>query len=300
MRSRRIPPPTPERPRTFLAGCRRGSVKLSGPTGVSLRLRCPLRFARLLLIAALVLPLAVGAALLGPWSPLALARADRLAWRGEPEAAMRAYLGVSAWSPLSETRRVALYRAGVSAAQAGEDQRAFRILQTYVRQHPEGPESARALAQMGTLLGGPLENPARGARALERAAALEAEPERAADLLLEAVGLYEAAGLASRAFTTAQQVAALEGQSARGLTRMARLRLAAGDPGGAQELYERALTQPAATEADLRLARLGLSLALEDQGRLDQAAEVALTDADDPALRQRHERVQSRQQARNP
>lgn len=263
-----------------------------------LRLRCPLRIARLLLIAALVMPMTVGALLVGPWSPLALARADRLAREEGPGAAVGSYASVARWSPLAEHRVTALYRAGVSAAAAGEAQRAHQLLGRFVRQHPTRPEVPRALAQQGALLGGPLENPARGARMLERAAEAEEDPARVAQLLLDAAVLFERAGQPGRAFTTAQRAAELPGYEARALTRMARLRLNAGDPAGAQELYERALALPEAPEADLRLARLGLSLALEDQGRLEQAAEVVMADGDDPAMRQRHDRVQTRQQAR--
>lgn len=253
----------------------------------------------LVAVAALVLlPALVGAALLGPWAPWALSRADGLAVAGSTSRAIAAYERVGTFNFSEHDRAEALYRGAlVAAAEGRQPERAVELLQRLVDEHPGYGRLPEALARQGVLLGSDLGAPARAARSLQRAVELAPSHPDASDWLLEAGTFAELAGATQQSLVLRERaVAQFPAVAPRAWAAMARMKLRGGDAHGASALYERVLQSEHATVADQELARLGLSFCLEDLG--DHDAAIAELDEDAPELAERRERLQERNEAR--
>ncbi|MCB9742279.1 MAG: tetratricopeptide repeat protein [Alphaproteobacteria bacterium] len=259
------------------------------------------RWALLAALIAVSVPAAFLALMLGPWSPWALDRADALLRRGEPQEALQAYIQVSRWSLSEADEADALYRGGVlAAAEAERPQVAARMLRRFADRHPEHPHHVDALARMGQVVGAQLEDPLRGARLLRQAAEQDPSHPEAVDWLLRAAAFAESADSTGLAWVMLEQTAkTYPGRAADAWLAMARMRLSAGDAHGAEELYRQVL-EVDASEAAQQLARLGLSISLEDQGDAEGAAAVAELEPgeDSAALELRRERLLERNEAR--
>ncbi|MCB9794761.1 MAG: tetratricopeptide repeat protein [Alphaproteobacteria bacterium] len=260
------------------------------------------RWIALAAFIALALPLGFAVLMMGPWSPWALDRADLLLRRGEPQAALSAYQQVARWSFSEDDEADALYRGGIlAAAEAERPQLAARMLRRLTTKHLDHPHHVDALARLGRVVASQLDDPLRGARLLRQAAEQAPQHPEAADWLLGAAAFAEDAEAMGLAWVVLEQTArSYPGRAADARLAMARMRLSAGDAPGAEELYREVLAGERASDAAHELARLGLSISLEDQGDAAGAAAVAELEAgeDSAALELRYERLQERAEAR--
>lgn len=155
--------------------------------------------ARRYLLGAIALPGAVGvvglAALLGPWSPLALDRANARYTAGDIAGAEHAYADLTEGWRTPGTRAEAATRAGLLALARGDAQGAAERLRRAVDLQPDDERRAEVRAQLAGIYRDQLEDPVRAAEAYE-AAALDRED--AATLVAAAV-CRERAGSPDRA-----------------------------------------------------------------------------------------------------
>ncbi|MCB9765930.1 MAG: tetratricopeptide repeat protein [Alphaproteobacteria bacterium] len=241
-------------------------------------------------------PTLVALGVLGPWSPWALERADRTARSGAVDEALVAYQQIARYSPWDADCADALLRAAVLAEADNRPQRANALLRRFQERWPDHPRAAEAMARRGRVVATALRDPTRGARLLRDAADLDPHHPDVVAWRLEAALHAEAAGAERLAWLDLEQIAREHPDDApRAWLAMARMRLAGGDPSGAQVLYQRVLDTGTVTEADETLARLGLSICLEDLGDAEGAAAVA----EAGALDVRRDRVLHRHEARS-
>ena len=244
-------------------------------------------------LGLVLLPLAVGLASLGPWSPLELYRAHAEAGEGDLDAALTRYETHAMWTLFASDRADALYVGGTLAAVHGEHQRAVRMLRRATRDYPEDPRAPEALVRLGEVLARDAHAPDRAAHAFFRAA--EADPAQGARWSLRGAELQAAAGRPRAAFKSYERIAKEHPEvSHEAWLAMGHLRLEAGDAEGAARMYERVLRTGAGGE-DLLIAQLGATVAHEQLGRFDEVlAELDLTDLSDEAASRRRERVEAR------
>lgn len=249
-----------------------------------------------LFIGAAAVPALTALALLGPWSPLAVERAADKARAGDAEAALGDYRDISNLNPWAQHRAAALYDgAMLASAEVGRERLASHMLKRFTQEHPGHPLQAEATARLASLW--VQDVPLRAAKHWTQAAELSPEHPQAAEWRLESARALESAGVSRQAWSTLEQLSQDHPDYApqAGLA-MARLRLQAGDAEAAQELYARVLAEPAQGELHA-IARLGLSMALEDLGQ-HQAAVAELEALNDPSVELRRERVRERNWAR--
>jgi tetratricopeptide (TPR) repeat protein len=155
--------------------------------------------ARRYLLGAIVLPLAVGAvglaALLGPWSPLALDGANARYTAGDSMGAETAYAALTDSWRAPGTRAEAATRAGLLALARGDAREAAERLRRAVDLQPDADRRAEVRAQLAGIYRDQLEDPVRAAEAYEAAAL---DREGAASLVAAAV-CWERAGSPDRA-----------------------------------------------------------------------------------------------------
>jgi tetratricopeptide (TPR) repeat protein len=243
---------------------------------------------------ALALPVVAG---LGPWSPFALDRVHARLAAGDVAGAATACEGVARLGLTPGIRRRARYeQALLQATTLDRPQEALAGLSDLVGRLPPGdPLEADALALLAEVLPRATERQDLAAESWEAAAQRATDPARRDDLMLAAADAWELAGDTRRARLGRGRVAAAgTPASAQAWLAIGRTWLGDGQPQRAYEAYRRAL-EHAATDADARLARLGLALALDEMGSADEAAaelEVAQEeDGSDPALEVTRERV---------
>ncbi|MED5373845.1 MAG: tetratricopeptide repeat protein [Myxococcota bacterium] len=242
---------------------------------------------------AVALPLLLAGVVGGARGPAALERADALVLEGELDAALALYTDIEAQSWSDERAATAAWHAGSAAALAGADAQAIAHLETFLARWPGDPRAASASAQLGVLLADSA--PREAADHLVSAAELAPQAPSAADRMLQAAALLEKSERTTAAWTLYERsVRSFPERAPEAWIAMARMRLEVGDPAAAQELYEKVLAEPSATELH-DLARLGLSIAQEDLGDFDAVlAELHSLDLSEAQREQRRERVMGR------
>jgi tetratricopeptide (TPR) repeat protein len=211
---------------------------------------------------ALLLPTTVLTYWLGPWSPAALARADRMAEEGNWSDAVERYEAIAEWSPDRETRADALYAGGAVAATAGLHSTAQNLLRRFEQNYPQDPRQDEARVRLGTVYEG-LGRPVAAARAYERS--LDFEPNDPGARELRAGDLWLQAERPWLAWSHWEKAAEDTDSAPQAWRRMARARLEAGDYEGADEYYVRMLESGATGEWE-ELARLGRAVCAEGRG----------------------------------
>lgn len=158
--------------------------------------------ARRYLSRAMLVPVAVvvvGAAVVwGPWSPLALDRANELYVAGQTVAARDAYADIAGGWHTPGTRAAAAWRAGLLSSELQDSQAAAEWLRKAADLAPERQDRARAQLELARLYASVFRQPERAAEAYERAARENGDPRS----LALAARQWEAAGATARALTT--------------------------------------------------------------------------------------------------
>lgn len=140
----------------------------------------------------------------GPWSPLALDRANALWAGGDLAGARGAYARVVDGWHTPGTRAEAAFRAGVLAGQAGDPHAASEWLKRAVDLEPDDTRRAALRSQLATLYAEGLDDPAGAAEQYTRAGIESDDPH----LLLTAAAWFERAGEVARAYTVYRTAAA--------------------------------------------------------------------------------------------
>ena len=226
---------------------------------------------------------------LGPWSPGALARADRLAEQGQWSEAVEAYTQVAEWAPKAQTRRDALYAGGAVAATTGLNTTAVRLLERFERSAPDDPRLDQARSRLGTVYER-MERPAAGAKAYERS--LDFDPVAGGERHLRAGDLWLQAERPWLAWSHWEKATDDEAFAQQAWLRMARARLEVGDFAGADEYYALMLEGGASGEWE-ELARLGRAICAEGQGDYVNAL-AELETLDGEKVERARERVHKR------
>ncbi len=159
--------------------------------------------ARAALIPGVLIALGI-AAIWGPWSPLALDRANSLWAAGDLVAARAAYADVVDGWHFPATRAEGAYRAGVLAHQAGDVNAATEWMKRAVDLEPDDRRRATIRSQLANLYSIGLDDPAGAAEQYNRAG-IESDDPR---LLLTAGSWFERAGQIARAYTAYRTAAA--------------------------------------------------------------------------------------------
>lgn len=158
---------------------------------------------RIVVIPAVLV--AVGAAVVwGPWSPLALDRANARYLAGDTAGARAAYADVAEGWHTPSTRAEAALRAGLLADRDGDRQAAATWMRRAVDLEPDGARRAEIRNQLGALYGDGLGDAAAAAEQFDQAA-VDADDPR---LALAAGGWWEKAGEAARAHAAYRVAAA--------------------------------------------------------------------------------------------
>ncbi len=243
---------------------------------------------------AIALPVTVG---FSPWSPFALDRAHARLAAGDEEGAARVCGRVARFGATGWIRRRARYElALLQATHLDRPREALATLGDLMEDlGPGDPLEADALSLLAEVLPRATERQDLAAQSWEAAARRTTDPARRDDLLLAAANAWESAGDARQARLTRGRVATAGGEAAaQGWLAIGRTWLGDGKPERAYEAYRHGL-EAARTDADTRLARLGMALALDEMGSADEAAaelEMAQEeDGRDPALEVTRERV---------
>lgn len=160
-----------------------------------MRLRSPSRY----LLSAAVVPLlgagAVALALLGPWSPLALDRADSRYLAGDVAGALAAYGEVADGWHFPDTRAEAARRAAMLALGIGHATTAAHWLRQATELEPDVGRRGEDRTQLAALYLDDFGDPVRAAEEYERAAVERGTGET----VLAAARCWERAGQAARA-----------------------------------------------------------------------------------------------------
>jgi tetratricopeptide (TPR) repeat protein len=155
--------------------------------------------ARRYLLGAVALPLTVGilglVAVLGPWTPLALDRANARYTAGDVAGAEEAYAALMEGWSTPATRAEAATRAGLLALARGDAGEAAERLRRAVDLHPDAERRAAVRIQLAGVYRDQLSDPARAAEEYERAV-LDAD---GAATLVAAATCWERAGRIDRA-----------------------------------------------------------------------------------------------------
>lgn len=155
--------------------------------------------ARRYLLGAVAVPLAVGilglVAVLGPWSPLALDRANARYTAGDVAGAELAYASLTEGWSTPATRAEAATRAGLLALARGDAREAAERFRRAVDLHPDADRRSAVRAQLAGLYRDQLADPLRAAEEYEKAA-LDAD---GAAVLVQAATCWERAGRIDRA-----------------------------------------------------------------------------------------------------
>lgn len=155
--------------------------------------------ARRYLLGAISVPLAVGiiglVAVLGPWSPLALDRANARYTDGDIAGAETEYAALTEGWRTPATRAEAATRAGLLALARGDGPEAAERLRRAVDLHPDAERRAVVRARLAGVYRDQLVDPIRAAEEFERAA-LDVE---AVGALVEAATCWERANRLDRA-----------------------------------------------------------------------------------------------------
>jgi len=250
-----------------------------------------------LLASALLLLGLLVTGLAGPWSPFALDRVDLALAQGDVTGAVSGCDRVARLGLLPRLRARALYRSALlRTTELQQHERAVGDLKLLLRSRGADPAlRERAKLLLAEILAGPVAQPSRAARHYQRLAHAAVSAEEAAGYWLTAARAWEQAGDAQRASLCYAFVATNNGARApEGWLALGRIRLGQGQLAPAYDHYSRALQQAGSPE-ERRLARLGLALALDAMGRVDQAlAELDEAGQDDQPLHITRERVRRR------
>lgn len=150
--------------------------------------------ARRYLLGAIAVPLLVGVvglvAMLGPWSPLALDRANARYVAGDVAGAEVAYAALAEGWSTPATRAEAATRAGLLALARGDGGEAVERLRRAVDLHPDADRRSAVRVQLAGVYRDQLGDPVRAAEEYERAA-LDAD---GAATLVQAAICWERAG----------------------------------------------------------------------------------------------------------
>ncbi|MBN1335984.1 MAG: tetratricopeptide repeat protein [Deltaproteobacteria bacterium] len=222
------------------------------------------------LVVAL-LPVPVG---FGPWSPFALDRVHSRLAAGDVRGAAEVCERVTRFGSTPGIRRRARYElALLQATNLGRPQEALDTLHSLLGHLPPGhPLESDALKLLAETLPRATDRQDLAAQSWEMAARRVADPDRRDPLLLAAANAWEDAGEASRARLVRGRVATGGGTAeARAWLAIGRTWLGDGQPARAYEAYRQGLDR-SASDADARMARLGMALALDELGSADEAA----------------------------
>jgi tetratricopeptide (TPR) repeat protein len=233
---------------------------------------------------------------IGPWSPFALDRANRLLVRGDAAGAIRTCERIAVWNPLPGMRREARYRAALlQATEAGEPGQAATSLWNLLAEMPlESSIRPEALTLLASTLQTQLGRPGRAARLYEEAAIGAEDDPRQSAWTLAAADAFDEAGQSERAAKLRARVAVSQDPRAgEAWLALGRSQFAAGSWAASFDSYQHAV-EMAGNESLRRLARFGVSLALEHMGEsgaavteLDEAIDeeqTASVEAGNPAV----------------
>jgi len=253
------------------------------------------------IVLVLALPLLVAAWVASPASPWALHRADARVAAGDLDGAVEGYEQVRRWSALTDQRREATWRAAsLSAGATAEPRRARRLYRAFLKDWPEDPRIASARVSLARLEWVDFGRPHRAARQFAWATRAAPESPEAAEWLHRSGEAWLEAGRVDQARAAWRRlVDDYPDEAAGAQLALARLALQEGRIERAFEDFQAvAVAVPRGPEATL--ARLGMSMALEQLGDL----EAALAELDEVAdelphgvWQQRRERLIARRLA---
>jgi len=206
---------------------------------------------------------------LGPFTPLALDRAERALLEDGPVSALEGCEQVGRWGLLGSWRARADYRAAtLYARQLDQPSQAVSRLRTLLQQGEADP-ALEALALQ--LLAESLEARSKHRLAAERYEQLTRQVEDPSPWLQAAARAWERAGRLDRALLRhAALTVHPSPRSTQAYLAMGRISLGQGRTDKGYDYYAAALeAQPNLEQA--RLARLGMALALDDMGQFEQA-----------------------------
>ncbi len=224
------------------------------------------------LLPVLGLPLLVLLFAATPASPWALHRADATLGQGDVTGAVDAYQAVARWSVWPGQAREATWRAAsLASSSAGEPLQARRLYRSFLKAWPDDPRIAQvrlSLAQLERLDFG---RPDRAARQYAWAVREAPDHPQAANWLQRSGESWLQAGKPAQARSTWRRlIADYPEQAAVANLSLARLSLSDGDVERAYEYFQSAAVQRA-RGPEATLARLGMSLCLEQLGDLEAA-----------------------------
>lgn len=160
------------------------------------------------LLGAVALPVLLlltgGAVVWGPWSPLALDQADAAYASGDFSGARAAYAAVAEGWHRPSTRAAAALRVGLLADQQGDHRDAAEWLRRAADLEPEPDKRAQVWVQLAVLYLDHFSEPVRAAEAYEMAARTGDDPRH----LLAAARLWERARKPDRALADYREAAA--------------------------------------------------------------------------------------------
>ncbi len=206
---------------------------------------------------------------LGPFTPLALDRAERALLQDGPAAALEGCEQLGDWGLLGSWRARADYRAAtLYARQLDQPGLAVHRLRALLRQG-HGDPALEILALQ--LLAESLEARGKPRVAAHRYEQLARRAEDPTPWLLAAARTWEQAGRQDRALLRhAELTVRSSGRSAQAYLAMGRISLGLGRTDKGYGYYAATL-EASPTLEQARLARLGMAMALDDMGRFEQA-----------------------------
>jgi tetratricopeptide (TPR) repeat protein len=251
------------------------------------------------LVPLLGLPILVLIFVATPMSPWALHRADALLATGDLTAAVASYQTVARWSVWPGQSREATWRAASLAGHgAGEPLQARRLYRTFLKAWPEDPRIAQARIALARIEWLDFGQPARAARQYTWAVRAAPSSPQAVDWLQRAGDAWLVAERPDQAKATWRRLIAEHPKDAAG-AHLALARLAMNDGETEQAFgHFQAVAVSGNRGPELTLARLGMSLCLEQLGDLEAAvAELDEVSEQLPVQvwQQRRERLIARQ-----
>ena len=224
------------------------------------------------LIPVLGLPLLVVFYAVTPASPWALHRADAQLGAGDVSGAVDAYRSVARWSVWPGQAREATWRAAsLAASTAGEPIEARRLFRTFLKAWPEDPRVAQARLAMARLELLDFGRPDRAARQYTWAVREAPESPQAGDWLQRAGNAWLLADKPKEARAVWKQLIEDYPEDAPGAQlALGRLDLVEGEVERAYEHFQ-AVAVVRSRGPESTLARLGMSLCLEQLGELEGA-----------------------------
>jgi len=218
------------------------------------------------------LPLLVVLFAATPASPWALHRADARLGAGDLTGAVDAYQSVARWSAWPGQAREATWRAAnLAASGAGEPLQARRLYRTFLKSWPDDPRIAQTRLSLARLEWLDFGRPDRAARQYTWAVRESPDAPEAADWLQRAGDAWLRADRPKQARAAWKRLIAEHPDAAPGAhLSLSRLDLVEGEVERAYDHFQSAAVQRS-RGPESTLARLGMSLCLEQLGDLEAA-----------------------------